>query len=72
MRPHTQNACPRSFVVPTNNELPSFCRNRGLLLFWLFTLPVLHLLFPLFQHTEFRGFVPLKTSPPIGVDGEDQ
>jgi hypothetical protein len=70
MRPHTENAGPRPFVVPTNSALDFHHPDHALLLFWLFTLLVLHLFFPIFQHTGVRGFVPLKAYPSIGVDGE--
>jgi hypothetical protein len=72
MWPHGQNAWRRCFVVPTNNALHSESASLALLLFWPFTLPVLHSLSPFFQHTSCRGFVPLKASPSIGVDGEHQ
>lgn len=42
MQPLKQHACPRSFVVPTNNPLHSPAAALPLLLFWLCTALVLH------------------------------
>ena len=45
MRPRADNARPRYFVVPTNSALDFHPAGHALLLFWPFTLPVLHLFF---------------------------
>jgi hypothetical protein len=72
MRLHTQNARQRCFVVPTNNALHSHHAGQRPIAVLAIYVAGFTFAFPIFQHTEVRGSVPLKASPSIGVDGEYQ